>query len=126
MLALLLDEHISPVVAEQLNRKHSRIRVIALRDWQAGRFLGAPDSLILSEAAREGQTLVSYDQRTIRPLLKSWIEQSVDNGGVVFVDEKAIAPQDVGALVKAIGRLWKSERKANWRNRVVFLRRAAV
>jgi len=126
MLALLLDEHISPAVAEQLNRKHAGIRVIALRDWHAGRFLGATDPLILSEAASEGQTLVTYDQRTIRPLLKSWAEQGVDHGGVVFVDEKTIAPQDFGGLVKAIGQLWKSERKANWRNRVVFLRRAAV
>jgi hypothetical protein len=123
MLSLLLDEHISPVVTEQAKRKHPGIRIVALCNWQSGRFLGSADSVFLNAAAEKGLTLVTYDQRTIAPQLKSWMEQGVDHGGVVFVDQKTIAPRDFGGLVKSLGLLWMRERRADWKNRVVFLRR---
>ena len=123
MLAFLLDEHISPVVAEEARRKHPGIKIVALRDWRGGSFLGTPDSVFLAEAARERLSLVTYDQRTIRPLLKAWIEQGIAHAGVVFVDVRTIAPQDFGGLVTALGKPWKSERRADWTDRVVFLSR---
>jgi len=123
MLSLLLDEHLSPVIAEQLKRKHPGIRIIAIRDWRGGAFLETPDPIILAAAFEESMTLVTYDQRTIAPLLKSWMEQGIDHGGVVFIDEKTIASQDFGGLVKSLGLLWKREGRADWKNRVVFLRR---
>ena len=85
--------------------------------------MGADDGVFLPEAKKDGLTLVSYDQRTIRPLLKDWAEQAIDHAGVVFVDTKTIAPQDIGALVGALSQLWKEERQADWTNRVVFLRK---
>lgn len=86
--------------------------------------MGAEDRVFLPEAKKEGLTLVSYDQKTIRPLLKEWAEQGIDHGGLVFVDDKTIAPQDFGSLIEALCQLWKSERRANWINRVVFLRKS--
>jgi len=123
MLSLLLDEHISPVVAEQVRRKFAGIRITTLRDWRDGQFLGSSDEVFLPEALKDGLTLVTYDHRTIRPLLKGWLEQGVDHGGVIFIDAKTIAPQDFGGLVKAVGQLWKSQRRSAWKNRIVFLRR---
>ena len=123
MLEFLLDEHISPAVAREVARKSSGTKVVALRHWQAGQFLGTPDSVILSAAAKAGLTLATYDQKTIRPLLKEWVESGSDHGGVVFVDDKTIPPQDLGGLVKALCVLWKEERDAVWTNRVVFLKR---
>jgi len=123
MLCFLLDEHISPIVAEQATRKFPGIVIKTLHGWRGGGFLANSDNIILNEAARDGLTLVSYDLRTIPRLLKDWIEQGIDHAGVVFVDEKTLAPREFGGLVRAIGSLWKSERKANWKNRVVFLRR---
>ena len=84
--------------------------------------MGAEDRLILQEASKECLTLVSYDQKTIRPLLKEWVEQDIQHCGVVFVDEKSIRPNDFGGLVKALGALWKSEKNAAWKDRVVFLK----
>lgn len=39
MLHFLLDENVSPKVAEQLNDKHAEITVHALQTWQQGRYL---------------------------------------------------------------------------------------
>jgi len=126
MLQFLLDEHISPAVARGIVARCEAIRVLAFRHWRAGSFLGTQDRYFLPEAFKEGLTLVSYDQRTIRPLLKEWAEQGVDHAGVVFVDAKTIVPQDVGGLIEALYCLWQSEREANWTNRIVFLCRSAT
>jgi hypothetical protein len=122
VLQFLLDEHISPTVARELSKRISGIKVIALQGWRRGELLGAEDSVLLEAAAKEELTFVSYDQKTIRPLLKQWMEAGVHHGGVVFVDEKSIRPDDFGGLVKAIGALWKQERNASWKDRIVFLK----
>jgi hypothetical protein len=123
MLRLLLDEHIAPAVAEGLRRRDGGIAVQAFRAWEGGDFLGRDDAACLQEAARQGLTLVTYDRRTIPPLLKTWAEEGRDHGGVIFVDEKTIPPGQVGSLVRALGALVQEARKWDWENRVCFLRR---
>jgi hypothetical protein len=122
MLRLLLDEHISPDVAEGLRRLR-KVRVVCLAEWENGRFLGVADELLLREAAVQKLTLVTYDRRTIPPLLKLWAESVRDHGGVIFVDEKTIPPSDFGGLISALQRLFRDTVKWDWMNRVCFLRR---
>jgi len=67
-----------------------------------GDFLGTDDAACLLEAAKQRLTLVTYDRRTIPPLLKLWAEEQRPHGGVIFVDEKTISPADIGGLVRAL------------------------
>ena len=123
MLKLLLDEHISPEVANGLRRRHRRIQVRYMAEWENGRFLGQEDAHGLAYAAAQGFTLVTYDRRAIPPLLKIWAEVGRTHGGVVFVDEKTISPTDIGGLVWALTRLAKETGNWDWTNRIYFLRR---
>jgi hypothetical protein len=123
MLKLLLDEHISPDVANGLRRRNRAIGVRYMVEWENGHFLGQEDSACLREAATQGLTLVTYDRRTIPPLLKTWAEEERMHSGVVFVDEKTISPADIGALVWALTRLAKETGNWDWTNRICFLRR---
>ena len=123
MLKLLLDEHISPDVAEGLRRRNRRLVVRYIAEWEGGDFLGRDDSACLQHAARQGLTLVTYDRRTIPPLLKTWAEEDRNHGGVVFVDEKTISPADVGGLVRALKQLLTETGRWDWSNRIYFLRR---
>jgi hypothetical protein len=120
-LRFLTDEHISPVIAREARRKCPGISIISLHEWRDGCFLGSQDDVFLPEASKEGLTFVSYDQKTIRPLLKSWAEAGLNHAGVVFVDEKTIAPRDFGRLLNSLCLLWRCERRASWENRVVYL-----
>lgn len=123
-MKLLLDEHISPAVARGLSAAHGELAVAALREWQAGAWLEAPDALLLQAAAADGWTLVTYDLRTIPPLLKEWGEQGIAHGGVILVDEqRSIAPSDFGGLIRALERLASALGEADWRDCVVFLTR---
>ena len=123
MLKLLLDEHISPDVAHGLRRRNRLLIVRCMAEWEGGGFMGQEDSACLREAARQGLTLVTYDRRTIPPLLKAWAEQEQRHGGVIFVDEKTISPADIGGLVRALTNLSKQTGKWDWTERVYFLRR---
>jgi hypothetical protein len=123
MLNLLLDEHISPDVAKGLRRRNRAMEVRYMVEWESGRFLGQDDCTCLREAAAQGLTLVTYDRRTIPPLLKTWAEEERTHGGVIFVDEKTISPSDIGGLVRALTSLAREAGSWDWTNRIYFLRR---
>ena len=123
MLKLLLDEHISPDVAAGLSRRAPGLVIRSMVEWEGGDFLGQDDSVCLQEAFVQGLTLVTYDRRTIPPLLKRWAEEVHSHAGVIFVDEKTISPADLGGLVKALAILAKQTRTWDWTNRILFLRR---
>lgn len=126
-MKLLLDEHISPAVARGLVAAGAAGSaghvVMALREWQDGAYLEASDALLLQAARVEGWTLVTYDLRTIPPLLKEWGEQGIAHGGVILVDERSIAQNDIGGLIRALARLVVALGDASWRNRIVYLTR---
>jgi len=123
MLKMLLDEHISPDVATGVRRRNRALAVRAMVEWENGKFLGQDDSTCLREAAAQGLTVVTYDRRTIPPLLKTWAEEGRRHAGVVFVDEKTISPADISGLVRALSALAKEARSWNWADRIGFLRR---
>jgi hypothetical protein len=123
MLKLLLDEHISPDVAAGMRRRDRKIIVHGMVEWEDGSFLGQEDSACLGEAAVQKLTLVTYDRRTIPPLLKNWAEEGRQHAGVIFVDEKTISPADIGGLIQSLGNLVKEARSWDWTDRVCFLER---
>lgn len=123
MLKLLLDEHISPSVAKGLHGRHRSLTIHFMIEWEDGQFLGQDDSACLEHAAEQGLTLVTYDRRTIPPLLKSRAEAGRDHGGVIFVDEKTISPADIGGLVGALSKLVREAGTWKWTNRICFLHR---
>jgi hypothetical protein len=90
--------------------------------WESGNLLGKEDSVCLLEAAKQGLTLVTYDRRTIPPLLKLWVEAERSHGSVIFVDEKTISPADIGGLVRALIALAGEAGDMDWTNQVYFLR----
>lgn len=118
-MRLVLDEHLPPSLATQLSR-HG-MDAFALRDWQDGRFLQRPDHEILAAAQADDRVIVTYDRRTFPSLLKNWAEEERSHGGVIFVDNRTIAPDDIGSLLRA---LLETERRfgaERWQDRVVFL-----
>ena len=85
--------------------------------------MGQPDEPLLQEAAAQGLTLVTYDRKTIPPLLKMWAEAGRDHGGVVFVDQKTISSSDFGGLIRALHLLCGETGHWDWANRILLLRR---
>lgn len=121
MLRLLLDEHISPDVAIGLRRRSHSIIVLCMAEWEGGQLMGREDAACLYAATINGFTFVTYDQKTIRPLLKTWAEEGRDHGGVVFIDHKTISSANIGGLVRALGQLCVEAGNWDWTNRVYFL-----
>jgi hypothetical protein len=122
MLKLLLDEHISPAVARGVRKRLPAMKIFALSDWEDGGFLGQDDAVCLAEASRQHLTFVTYDRRTIPPLLKMWAETGNHHAGVIFVDHRTIPPSEIGTLVRGLVALAMEQMNWEWRDRVCFLR----
>ena len=121
MLSLLLDQQISPEVAEQVRAKRTGIPIQSFYEWRDGAFVGIADHHILRAAANDGLTLVTYDRKTIPPILVEWGASGMSHGGVIFVDNLTIRSNDFGRLVRALIYYWDQEHASNWTDRVGFL-----
>lgn len=122
MLKLLLDEHISHDVARGFRPRFPDIPIFAINDFEDRRLAGIPDNQVLSQAWELGFTLVTYDTRTIPPILKGWAASGRSHAGIIFVDEKTIRPGDFGGLIRALGKLALEQKNATWQNRIWFLK----
>src|SRR5438067_1983096 len=96
MLAFLTDAHISLSVAEQVKAKRPDCLIVSLRYWRDGALLNAEDDRILAAARTEGLNLVTYNQRTILPLITQWMAEGREHSGVLFIDDRTILQEDIG------------------------------
>ncbi len=119
-LSLLLDENISPVVAEQILQKRSDIRVQSIHHWRNGEYLSVSDLLLLEAAHEDGLTLVTYDTQILSELAYRF-EEEVPFSGLIFIDDKTVSSNDFGRLVKALIYLWDSWRERDWKDRLIYL-----
>lgn len=122
MLSLVLDEHISPDIPEQVARRRPDIPVQSIFHWRGGTLLRQPDDLSLQAAAEDGLTLVTYDQRTILPLASAWYAAGRTHEGIIFVSESTIQSRDFGRLIRALEQFWDREHQQAWTNRIDFRR----
>jgi hypothetical protein len=86
-LNLLLDENISQVIAAQVRSHRPPMVIESIHHWREGRFEGNTDKAVLQAARTENLTLVTYDQKTIPPLLAELYAEGESHGGVIFVDD---------------------------------------
>ena len=121
MLTFLLDEQISHVVMEHIREKRPDIGIESVLLWRGGDLRGREDEVVLMAARSERFTLVTYDQKTIVPLIVQWAAEGQDHAGVVLVDEKTIAQGDIGGQVRALLRLWDRDNALDWTNVVTYL-----
>ena len=122
MLSFLLDEHISPTIALQINRKRPEIIIFPLISWQEGQYLGLDDDIVLTAATDAHLTFVTYDQNTIPPLLCAWGDAQKCHCGVIFVDYLSIPPSNFGLLMRSLPALWDLQGSQDWSNRLVYLK----
>jgi hypothetical protein len=123
VLHLLLDEHLSKVVARGLTSRRPDIRIVTLFEWRNGALVGQPDPVLLQAAAEDGLTLVSRDVNTIPQLLAEWHISGQSHAGVIFVHSRTIRSADLGGLIRSVEWLWDREQGTDWTDRIEFLRR---
>jgi predicted nuclease of predicted toxin-antitoxin system len=122
-MKLLLDEHLSPKVVEIVLALSPGLDIESIRHWKGGQFTNRPDEQILRAAAGEGRVLVTFDVRTIPPILAEFGVAGEDHGGVIFVSAKSIPQNDFARLARAIVQIVEQQGDADWTNRLIFLSR---
>jgi hypothetical protein len=125
MLSLLLDEQISPVIAAHMTRRRPAVSIQSIFYWRRGTLATHPDHVVLSAAAEDGLTLVTFDLSTILPLVTEWGAAGTTHEGVIFVNQRTIRSDDFGRLIRALEQLWVDQQHLIWTNRIHFLGRPA-
>jgi len=120
-LRFLLDENMSHIVASQVRTHQPDIVIESVHTWQDGAFRGRLDRELLLAVAVAGLTLVTYDLKTIPPLLVELSAEGRAHAGVVFVDALTIANDEFGTLTRALISFWQRHQQLDWANRVHFL-----
>lgn len=121
-MRLLLDCHISKATVLAVRKRFPSLDAEHLANWRAGAFLRAADEDILAECHRERRLFVTFDQRTIPDLLRSWAAEQRPHSDVVFGDENTVKPSHPGAVAGAIARLAIEIGNSDTTNLIRFLR----
>lgn len=101
-LRFLLDEDVSPRVAEGLRR----LGVDAISVHEVGRArLRIPDQEQLGYAAAEGRVLVTYNRGDFQRRDADWRELGRDHAGIVWCAERSIPRHAIGQLIRALAAL---------------------
>ncbi len=122
-MKLLLDENISHVVADQVRGHGPRIAIESVHTWLGGTFRGRSDRELISAAAEDGWTVVTYDLRSMPVLLVELANEGRSHAGVIFVDDLTIPNGDIGLLTRALIVFHDRFLDFDWANRVHFLDR---
>ena len=120
-LSLLLDEQISREIAIQVGLKRPDIPIASMYTWRNGRYTATRDDLILEAAATEGLTLVTYDQKSIMPVLVLRGQLGLMHAGVIFIDELTVGSSDFGGLVRSLIAQWDISNALSWTNAILYL-----
>ncbi len=119
-MRLVLDAHISPVVAQSLAA--NGIDAVCLRDWQTGKYLHASDEEILTAAALDVRVLVTYDARSLLRIATERVARGEKHTGLIVVDTKTCRPNDIGGLIKMLTAYVAQTGAEDWLNRADYLR----
>jgi hypothetical protein len=122
---LILDCHIAKATVQALRKRQPAVEAEHLASWRAGDFLRASDEDILTACHAERRAFVTFDQRTIPDLLRSWAAEQRPHSGVIFGDENTVKPSNPGTVALALVRLAVEIGDADTTNLVRFLRPAA-
>ena len=117
---LLLDAHVPKAVGD--GPRLRGVEAVPVSDWRGGEMRTADDAALLRAAREDRLVLVTFDLRTIPPLLREWAESGQHHAVVVLVDDRTLRPAGVGPLVRALAAL-AADSGVDWSDRVVFLRR---
>jgi predicted nuclease of predicted toxin-antitoxin system len=101
-LKLLLDEHLSPAIADQLRARGHNVVTVA----EAG-LAGMTDERVLAWAVREQRAVVTNNIRDFRLLHADSLRASSPHFGIVLVTtgKYSLRRDSLGPLVSALDRL---------------------
>jgi predicted nuclease of predicted toxin-antitoxin system len=102
---LLLDEHYSFAIAEQLQQRGiDAISVAEHVAASAAELRGTPDEELLRWARQQGRVLVTENVRDFMPIHRRFLERGESHAGIIFTPPRRF-PRHSGAfglLVKAL------------------------
>jgi predicted nuclease of predicted toxin-antitoxin system len=98
-LRLVLDEHLSPVIATSLRqRDHDVVSVTEVN------LAGVADSVVLEWAIQVGRAVVTADVGDFRPVHQAYVDHGQESAGLILLSSSRFSParSAFGVLIEAL------------------------
>jgi predicted nuclease of predicted toxin-antitoxin system len=116
-MKLLLDEHLSPRIAEALRARGCDAVSVLETDLE-----GKDDRPLWERAITEERVVVTYDKDDFPGLFTDLFQEGIRHPGLVIISSRTIRSHDIGGLMRALERLIESG--VDLSDQSIFLRRA--
>jgi predicted nuclease of predicted toxin-antitoxin system len=113
-MKLLLDEHLSPIIAEGLRAKKHDVICVLETDLER-----QPDQTVWERAIAEERVVVTYDKGDFLLLFTELFQEGTHHHGLVVIASRTIPSHDFGGLIRALEHLL--ERDPDLRDQILFL-----
>lgn len=102
-MRLLLDEHYTPEIADQLSSQGYNATAVS----GDTALEGLDDEALLRIAADQGRALVTNNVRDFAPLATDWAARGDDHAGLIFTSDKSLprSRDSIGAYVERLREL---------------------
>lgn len=120
-MRLVLDEHIDPVIAEQLRERGHDVMAVA----DVPELRGRPDELVFDQATADGRAVVTYDIGDFLKLHAARLASGEGSPGLVLVSPHTVPLGDRGhgPLLRALVQLLEAGPSPDaLRDRVIWIR----
>ena len=108
-MKLVLDEHLSPTIAEELRRRGHDVEAVT----EVG-LRGQPDAAVMTWAIGEGRAVVTANYADFRALHDVYLSRGESHSGVVLVPRRfSLAEAGFGQLIAALVELLKEHPSNN-------------
>jgi predicted nuclease of predicted toxin-antitoxin system len=99
---LLLDEHYSDQIAQQLRARGHDVVAVSKRPWR-----GEHDEALLEIAVRERRALLTNNVRDFVAIARRWSEGGQEHYGLIFTSDARMPrnSRSLGLYVRVLGRL---------------------
>ena len=81
----------------------------------------APSGAVLAITLGARRVFVTFDCKTIPPLLRALAESGQHHGGVILIRRRTLRSSDVGGLIRVLEMLDSRRGSEDWEDRVIFL-----
>jgi hypothetical protein len=111
-------------VVDGVRTLSSGCRIEHLAYWQSGRFRHAADETILRAANLDNLALVTYDVGTVPAILRRWLTEGRPIPPAVFIPSQTLPPGDIGAVARALVKLYRDPASFDAAYPIVYLQPA--
>ncbi len=117
---LLADENTSHRFVSACLRIDAALSIVHISDWQAGAWLSAKDTALLSALREADMILVSFDRASLPMHAATLSREGLGHAGIILF-RRSVPALAYGKQARLLADLWREAGTWEWADRIEYL-----